>query len=302
MRWISLYASVGTATGKNSSRDLKIAQALLNVYLRSKNKPALKITTKINDETNQAILDFQKNHMNKIKPDGRIDAHGSTYNALIDVLKKSYTKKAITNPTFGVITWEAEGTEGGYYHSRKLHVPGSASGLTIGRGYDMRRKKKTTLNSDLMSAGVDTKTIEVLKKSIGLYGSTAKQFIIDNDLLDFEISPETQKKLFKVTYDAEAKVVKRICKSQANVKDFGKVDWDKLNQYIRDLAVDLKFRGDYTSSSRKFIQQSIADNDLDAFKKEIVKESNWPNVPPDRFKRRKQFIEKATSKPTEKAA
>lgn len=69
------------------------------------------------------------------------------------------------------------------------------------------------------------------------------------------------------TFDAEAKVVKRIFKSQENVKDFGKVDWDKLNQYIRDLVVDLKFRGDYTSSSRKFIQQSIADNDLDEFKK-----------------------------------
>jgi len=302
MRWISLYASVGTATGKNSSRDLKIAQALLNVYLRSKSKLALKITNKINDATNQAILDFQTDHMKKTKPDGRIDAGGSTYKALIKVLKNSYTQKAIVAPTFGLVTWESEGAEGGLFHSRKLHVPSNYSGLTIGRGYDMKEKKKTTINSDLTSAGIDTKTIEILKKAVSLFGTTAKQFIIDNDLLDFEISPEVQKKLFKISYDSEAKVVKRICKAKTNVDDFGKVDWDKLNNSIKDITVDLKFRGDYTSSSRKFIQQSIADNDLDAFKKEIVKESNWPNVPADRFKRRKQFIKKATSKPNNKAA
>lgn len=45
MGWISLYASVATATGKNSTRDLKISRLLLNVYLRSKNKPALKMNT-----------------------------------------------------------------------------------------------------------------------------------------------------------------------------------------------------------------------------------------------------------------
>ena len=302
MGWISLYASVGSPTGKNSTRDLKIAQALLNVYLRSKNKPTLKITNTINNATNQAIDEFQSDHMKKVEPDGRIDAGGGTYKALIKVLKNSYTKKAIVAPTFGLVTWDSEGAEGGYFHSRKLHVPNSNSGLTIGRGYDFKQKKQTTVISNLTTAGIDNKYILILKKAVGLFGNTAKQFIIDNDLLDFEISPEVQKKLFKISYDDEAKVVKRICKAKTNVDDYGKVDWDKLNSSIKDIAVDLKFRGDYTSSSRKFIQQSIADNDLDAFKKEIVKESNWTKVPADRFKRRKQFIEKAISKPSKKAA
>lgn len=302
MGWISLYASVGSAKGKNNTRDLKIAQALLNVYLRSNNKPTLKITNTINNATNQAIDEFQSDHMKKVEPDGRIDAGGGTYKALIKVLKDSYTKIAIVTPTFGVVTWESEGAEGGYYHSRKLHVPSSWSGLTIGRGYDMKFKSQTKVISDLTSAGVDSQKILVIKKAVGLYGNTAKQFIIDNDLLDFEISAEAQKTLFKISYDDEAKVVKRICKAKTNVNDYGEVDWDILNKGIKDLTVDLKFRGDYTSSSRKFLQQSIADNDLDAFKKEIVKESNWTNVPADRFKRRKRFIEKSVSKPKKKAA
>lgn len=302
MGWISLYASVGTATGKNSTRDLKIAQALLNVYLRSIKKPALKITLKINDATNQAILDFQTNHMKMTKPDGRIDAGGGTYKALIKVLKNSYTKQAIVAPTFGLVTWESEGAEGGLFHSRKLHVPNSASGLTIGRGYDMKQKTKTTVNSDLTSVGIDTKVIEVLKKSVGLYGATAKQFIIDNDLLDFEISPDAQKKLFKISYNFEAKEVKRICDKSGTKKAYGDTDWDKLDSNIKDITIDLKFRGDYTPNARKFLQKTIVDNDLDAFKKEIMKDSNWSNVPEDRFKRRKRFIEKASSTSTKKVA
>lgn len=280
---------------------MKIAQALLNVYLRSKNKSALKITGKINDATNQPILDFQTNHMKKIKPDGRIDAGGATYRALIEVLKKSYTKKAIVPPTFGVVTWASEGAEGGYYHSRKSHVPSSWSGLTIGRGYDMKFKSQSKVLTDLTSAGVDTKQIQIIKKATGLYGDTAKQFIIDNDLLDFEISPEAQKKLFKISYDSEAKEVKRLCALKDVVSNYGKTDWANLNFYIKDIVIDLKFRGDYTvKDTMKFLQKRISENDLKSFKDEIVKKSNWVNVPEDRFNRRKKYIEKAPVTDTNK--
>ena len=302
MGWISLYASVGTATAKNSTRDLKIAQALLNVYLRSKNKPALKITIKINDATNQAILDFQSDHMKKVKPDGRIDPGGATYQALIKVLKNSYTKKAVVAPTYGVVTWESEGAEGGPYHSRKLHVPGPWSGLTIGRGYDMKFKSATKIVTDLTKAGVEVGVVQVLKKSEGLYGNTAKQFIIDNDLLDLEVSVEVQKQLFKISYDDESKEVKRLCGAKLVKEEYGETDWDKLNKYIKDLTIDLKFRGDYTKSSRKFLQSTIVANDLNAFKKEIIKKSNWKNVPEDRYKRRKSYIEKEIDIKSSKAA
>ncbi|MEX0729512.1 MAG: hypothetical protein WED00_03675 [Aquisalimonadaceae bacterium] len=41
-------------------------------------------------------------------------------------------------PQKGLLTFEAEGTEGGRFHSRHLHVPSGMSGLTLGRGYDFR--------------------------------------------------------------------------------------------------------------------------------------------------------------------
>ena len=42
--------------------------------------------------------------------------------------------------TKGLLTYKAMGMEGGDFHSRKLHVPSDRSGLTIGRGYDMKEK------------------------------------------------------------------------------------------------------------------------------------------------------------------
>jgi hypothetical protein len=78
-------------------------------------------------------------------------------------------------------------------------------------------------------------------------------------------------------------------------KLYGECDWDKLDSTIKQVAVDLKFRGDYTGSTRKFVQKPIADNDFDAFKKVLVDESNWSKVPKDRFRRRKEFINKASS-------
>ncbi len=293
MGWLTLFASVGSTPAKNNKRDIKIVQALLNPYLRREGKTSLSITGTIDNPTTSAISDFQKNYVKMTKVDGRVDKNGNTYKNLIKSLKESYTTQAVNNPDYGVVTWESEGKEGGMYHSRKLHVPGLWSGLTIGRGYDMKFKSQSKIASDLTKAGINTKLVQALKSASGLHGNTAKQFIIDNDLLDAEISVVAQKNLFKISYEDEAKEVKRICNSTLVKQEYGETDWEALNKNIKDMVVDLKFRGDYTGTTRKFLQSSIVDNDLEAFKKEIVKKANWTNVPEDRFNRRKLYIEKA---------
>jgi len=257
MGWLTVNQSVGTSKGTNKKKDVKLVPALLNIYLRSKKKTTLKITGKINTDTNQAIIDFQKHTFKKKTVDSKVDPGGKTYKALIKTRKKSFTRKAITQPTYGIVTWNSEGTEGGRYHSRKLHVPNGNSGLTLGRGYDCKQKKQAKLSKELTAAGVKAKYVKILKKSSGLKGKKAKQFIIDNDLLDYEITPVVQKKLFKTSYDDEAKVVKKISERKNIEKAYGKTEWNTLNKYIKDIAIDLKFRGDYHSTSRKFIQNLL---------------------------------------------
>ncbi|MGR5150113.1 hypothetical protein ACQKP8_26655 [Photobacterium alginatilyticum] len=156
----------------------------------------------------------------------------------------------------------------------------------------MREKSLSTVRRDLASSGIKNEVISTLVRAIGLTGNRAKQFIIDNDLLDYQITIESQKKLFKVSYDYEASEVKRIC-SKTDVKEtYGITDWGKLNSVIKEVAIDLKFRGDYSPKVRRFLQKAIVKNDLNEFYKIMSNKGLWLNVPSDRFNRRVKFIEK----------
>ncbi|MCO8123294.1 pesticin C-terminus-like muramidase [Stieleria sp. TO1_6] len=192
----------------------------------------------------------------------------------------------------GQLTFDAEGQEGGPYHSRTPHVPSNSSGLTIGRGYDMKERSESGIKADLTAAGLAEANVNAYAKAAGLSGEKAKDFIKANKDDLVEITAEQQKSLFEITYKQIEKDVKRICSKADVVKAYGATDWAKLDSKIRDVLVDLRFRGDYTPKSRKLIQKPIAGNDLDAFKSALTNQANWPSVPEDRFNRRKLFLEK----------
>jgi hypothetical protein len=210
--------------------------------------------------------------------------------------KKSATKphKPVTQtlrPDRGGFTFDSEGSEGGRYHSRTLHVPGLSSGLTIGRGYDMGAKSAGQITSDLVAAGVDLASAKTVSGAATLRGENAKKFIKDNKVEALEITELTQKKLFEVTYAAEEQSARGVC-DRASTK-YGACDWDKLHPAIQELIVDLKYRGDNTPRSREVIQPLIVANDLEGLAKAIADQNNWKTVPADRFNRRKAFMEAA---------
>jgi hypothetical protein len=62
----------------------------------------------------------------------------------------------------------------------------------------------------------------------------------------------------------------------------------------------MHFRGDYAGGARKKIQKYVVENDLEGFAKAMGDVANWPNVPPDRFNRRKKFLEDAVLAKKEK--
>jgi hypothetical protein len=224
--------------------------------------------------------------------------------------------KAKTNiePDRGEVTWKSEGTEGGKHHSRRLHVPTDSSGLTLGRGYDMSKRQPADIISDLTRAGVVLKDAQTLSGAAGLTGDEARRFIRDHKLEKFEISLLGQKMLFESAYDDEAAEAERLCSKDDVTDTYGDCDWEKLDPAIRDILVDMKFRGDYTGAARTRIQKYVVANDLEAFAKALEKRSDWPNVPKDRFNLRVAFLKKAlaerkakspvavTSKPTPSAA
>ena len=190
----------------------------------------------------------------------------------------------------GQLTYDAEGTEGGPFHSRTLSVPSDCSGLTIGRGYDMKEKTSAQIDADLTRAGLTDDEAKQLSPAAGLSGDGAKQFITDNSLEAFEISMDVQEALFDHSYGAVTADVLRICSKPDCIAAYGAVDWDNLSPYIKDVLVDLRYRGDYNPSSRKRIQTLVAKNDVQSFTEDLSTPDNWTNVPKDRFNRRVAFL------------
>ena len=95
---------------------------------------------------------------------------------------------------YGQLTFDAEGLEKrGPFFSRKAHVPGAFSGVTIGRGYDMGSRSASEIIADLTAAGIDQATAERFSEARGLKGSKAKIFVKQKKLDQIEITPEQQK-------------------------------------------------------------------------------------------------------------
>ena len=282
--------------GANKPADVKIVKALLNTYRRSKDQPVLTADVAGGDTLATHIESFQKEKLNSPKPDGRVDPGGKTLTGLIQHLRSCYTVKSAPSPTEGGLTWGTEGDEGGPYHSRRLHVPDGNSGLTLGRGYDLRERLGANVQADLANAGLVGDMAFKISAAAGKRGADASRFVIDNDLLDFEITPQVQLRLFEKVYEFMLKEVQRISNDGDTVRLHGRVDWNKLDQRILDVLIDLRYRGDYTRYSRAFLQKHVANNDFLKFKAEVGKKSNWTNVPEVRFERRKAYVETTKSK------
>jgi len=193
----------------------------------------------------------------------------------------------------GQVTYDSEGNDDSQsqYFSRRPHVPSSKSGVTIGRGYDMKTKNKNKIKNDLITSGVNLTIADKLSSAAGKSGGIAEIYIKDKGLDKLEITNEQQKKLFSISYGEIKKDVQRLCNKADVVEAYGSsIDIEKIHYAIREITVDLRFRGDYTGSSRKFLQKHIINNDLKEFKNEICNIEKWKSVPTDRFNRRCNYL------------
>lgn len=194
----------------------------------------------------------------------------------------------------GQLTFDAEGMEQrGRYFSRNPHVPTDSSGVTLGRGYDMRDKTPAGINADLTACGLDPAAASQFAKAAGLSGAAGKSFIVQQNLSNFEITPGQQKLLFALTYQQMVGDVLRICQKPDLVARYGATDWAALPAKVRDLVVDLRYRGDYTPSSRERIQPLLVANNSAAIAQLMADEAYWcgpEKVPQDRFRRRRDYL------------
>jgi hypothetical protein len=191
----------------------------------------------------------------------------------------------------GQLTFDAEGNEGGRWHSRKPHVPSDNSGLTVGRGYDMKHRTAEQITKQLKEAGLSADAAKRYAGAVGLSGEKAREYMRSADLP--EITPAQQKALFAITYAEIEASARKLSTSPEVVKAYGLVDWDRLHPAVRELVIDLRYRGDYTPKTREFVQPLVVKNDLKGLAAVMADRDRWAKVPEDRFRRRAAFATKA---------
>lgn len=211
--------------------------------------------------------------------------HEGTYD------KKYGTADQAENYTVGKgqLTFDAEGTEGGRYHSRTAHRPPGASGVTVGRGYDVGQHTHAKTVADFVAAGIAPEQAEAYALAAGKTGDTAATWLENNKDTLAEITPEQQKTLFESTYGEMATDVQRISDKPDTQAAYGDVDLKTADPTVRDTLVDLRYRGDYTTNSRKKVQGLAAENDVAGLATLMNDPEQWKGVPPDRFARRAAY-------------
>ncbi|APR83023.1 EF hand domain protein [Minicystis rosea] len=145
-------------------------------------------------------------------------------------------------PNFCELTFVTEG--GNLPVVLKVHWPGGVSGVTIGPGYDMGQREESAVKADLIDAGVPAADAEKLCKGAGKTGDTAGTWVTNNKPTLPKISVDASKKLFEHVYPTYVGRAKGVTKAWG-------CDWEKFPQRMKEVLVDLSYRGDFWHNSSK---------------------------------------------------
>lgn len=200
----------------------------------------------------------------------------------------------------GQLTFDAEGNDDDKspWFSRHVHWPGGVSGVTIGRGYDLGQQHSSA--SDLNSVGIGEPLKTWLIEAQGMSGSDAQSRYSsrNDDVKKYDITRKQQYDLFVITYNSLEADVKRICQKPDTIKAYHPTPnippeqaWEDIPDKIKEVLIDLRYRGDYTPHARSILQRFAYSGDVVSFGRELSNSALWPNVPRDRFLRRVNFYE-----------
>ena len=203
----------------------------------------------------------------------------------------------------GQLTFDVEGNdiEGSMYFSRVAHWPPVGdSGITLGRGYDIGQQPD--VKSDFESVGIDREFLSWVVGGQGKKKDEARDYLNSASIKyrEYKITRKQQYQLFIYTYKLMEDDVKRISVRDSTLGKFfpsmigrGEEAWAAIDERIKDLMVDLRYRGDYKTGTREKIQELCYKNDFSKLRQAMGDEGFWVSVhgvPQDRFKKRKRYV------------
>ncbi|MBZ5714929.1 pesticin C-terminus-like muramidase [Nannocystis pusilla] len=150
----------------------------------------------------------------------------------------------------------------------KAHWPGGVSGVTIGPGYDMGHRSAASIRADLVAAGVPQTSIDKLVGGAGLTGTSARDWVNAHASEVPLLTREQSMSLFTHVYPVYVGYTKDIIKSWGG-------NWDAYPQKMKEVLVDLRFRGDLSNRHKPRLLPSITAADYPAFRAVIQDLKYW---------------------------
>ncbi|MBH1928903.1 hypothetical protein [Serratia rubidaea] len=142
----------------------------------------------------------------------------------------------------GKFTYDSEGNDSGKWNSRYLHWPEKYSGVTIGRGYDLKHRQREQVIRDLTGAGISQEKAELIAGGVKLTRDAARNFVRTHRERVGEITIGQQILLFNRVYAEYERVAKRVYQRHA-VSESGYIPWDKLSSATREIITDMVYHG-----------------------------------------------------------
>lgn len=297
--------------GGRSFEVLKIQQALKEVNLYqgvangcfdNQTESAVKKFQQRYDPTHKIHAYYALNGANGVVDKNTVLALDEAVKEGLKYLDDAMDEKWLTVPK-GQFTFDNEGDdiESSHYFSRKAHVPNNngavigQSGVTIGRGLDIgnpptgatgQSPSRLNLKALFQESGLAPELSDWLLSVEGIKKESALQSL-NNSVLDDDELTLTRKQqhlMFNVVYEyMEEKTRILLTKPDVQAK-FGVVDWDNLPRNVKDVLVDLTYRGDNSPRTRKgFVPTLVGFNGGEHFKDIMSSESPlWEGVNSER--------------------
>jgi len=160
-------------------------------------------------------------------------------------------------------------TEGGHLPSvLKAHWPGGVSGVTIGPGYDMGHRSAASIVTDLRAAGLPQASIDKLSRSAGMTGTRARDWVNAHADEVVSLTRPQSMALFTHVYPVYVGRTRDIIRSWGG-------NWDAYPQKMKEVLVDLTFRGDLSDRHKLRLLPSITAADYRAFRAVIHDHTYW---------------------------
>ena len=243
--------------GTNNSDDVKTLQRMIigagYNHIHGNN---LHATGNCDPQTQAAIIWYQR--LLNMSPSGLVHPQEIWFFRMFNQAIAPHWLTYDSGPLYvseGQITFDAEGMDyltavepfsqpvNTKNFSRILHWPQYASGVTLGRGYDMKERSPGQIVAELRQAGIEEYKAVICSKASGLSGKIATTgFIKAYGPLVGEITHLQQIKLFEISYRVKKNYAKGVYFRYSHHIN-NALSWANLEYKIRETFVDIVYQG-----------------------------------------------------------